>query len=121
MTPRPIARGAAGFELSPTFTLGTALAWLGHNCPGLCPEPAVGSRATVWIRRLPCSTEAWTQTLVEFAITDPTWSRELVQGLAGDVNRCVRTDRIRVRARTEDERARFLEALARRRDPLGAR
>lgn len=100
----------------PSFTLATALVLLGHNCPGGCPRTATECRAAVWFVRLPDDTRStWTRTLVEVAFLDvPRWGTRS-RYLIGAINECVRPDHLRVRARTEQERAALVVALADRR------
>ncbi|WP_375503491.1 hypothetical protein [uncultured Jatrophihabitans sp.] len=107
---------------SPSFTLGTALVWLGHTCSGQCPPAVLDSRADVWFQRLPDrATGLWTTTLVDVEFE----TRSLLDGQRRDItrriNHCVRADHIRVRERTAVERATFVAALVARRNSAGRR
>jgi hypothetical protein len=93
-------------ERSPSFTLGTALALLGHDCPGTCPQEATGHHAAVWFAHLPDTFEqdcVLTQVEVDFGGVP--WSGLLARWYLRDINRCVQADRLYVR-----ERSRSLDA-----------
>lgn len=116
MRPQPAPPASADVRRSPSFSLGTALLWLGHDCPGLCPPTAVDARAAVWFLHLPDRTVAtWTKTLVDVDFQDTLWSDGERDELLSGINHCVRADKLRVRERTAAERATFFAALAARR------
>jgi hypothetical protein len=89
-------------ERPPSFTLGTALALLGHHCQGICPGQAVHRSALVWFDHLPVtSTEHQIQTLVEVDFGAVPWTRFHTDALLAAINLCVHPDRIAVRRRLE--------------------
>ena len=92
-------------QRSPAFTLGTALVWLGHDCPGDCPPDVSARPAEVWfVRANGTASHTWALTIVDVDFTaSPQDSR---QDLLEQVNDCVRPDRIRVRHRSTPERSR---------------
>jgi hypothetical protein len=109
----------ANLQQSPSFTLGTALVLLGHNCTRLCPSAALKCRANVWFIHLSQATDsAWTTTLVDVEFAAPEWPESRSRGLVSRVNDCVRADHIRVRARSAVQRGVFLAALDARRPTL---
>lgn len=102
-------------DRSPSFTLGTALVLLGHDCRGRCPDAAVSHRARVWFQHLaPGPHRTWTTTLVDVEFLGGPPSDPRRHGLLGEVNDCVRVDHIRVRERSAEERRGFLVALGAR-------
>jgi hypothetical protein len=106
----------ANLQQSPSFTLGTALVLLGHNCTGLCPSVAVKCRADVWFIHLSEATNsAWTTTLVDVEFAAHEWPESRSRELVSRVNDCLRADHIRVRARSTVQRGLFLAALDARR------
>jgi hypothetical protein len=83
---------------SPVFTLGSALRWLGHDCPDhQCWEPVGTLTASVWfLRRGP---HFPTYPLI---LLDPTEIGKLLartRPLIDEVDRCTRGDAIQVRHR----------------------
>jgi hypothetical protein len=87
-------------ERSLSFTLGTALAWLGHECPGTCPREAIGHRAAVWFTHLPETLDPHSRlTLVEVDFGVAPWSGLRRKSMLREINHCVRPDRISVRER----------------------
>ncbi len=99
-----------------SFPLGTALLWLGHDCPGACPSTINNARAVVWFLHLPERMVAtWTKTLVDVDFEDRPWPDSERHELLVQLNHCVRADNIRVRERTDAQRAAFCAALGTRR------
>jgi hypothetical protein len=87
-------------ERSLSFSLGTALAWLGHDCPGACPREATGRLAAVWFSHLPETLgKHAVLTLVEVDFGAAPWSALHGRALLRRINACVRPDRISVRER----------------------
>ncbi|MEP6482400.1 MAG: hypothetical protein ABJA94_10385 [Rhodoglobus sp.] len=106
-------------QRSPTFTLGTALMWLGHECRGHCPLDFVQRRANVSFLHLPDHMIAiWNRTLVEVEFGNDTLPAGNRAEALSQVNRCVRADHLRVRERTAVERALFFAALVARGRPI---
>jgi len=87
---------------SPVFTLGSALRWLGHDCPDhhYCWEPVGTLTAFVWfLRRGPRFAAYPLETLI---LLDPTEIGKLLartRPLIDEVDRCTRGDAIQVRHR----------------------
>jgi hypothetical protein len=89
------------------FTLGTALAWLGHECPGDCPQNVTGRRADVWYTVVDGTDRArWAETLVDVDFVNS--PEHLHLDSLVEINDCVRSDRIRVRDRTAPDRMALL-------------
>jgi hypothetical protein len=87
-------------ERSLSFSLGTALAWLGHDCPGACPQEITRHQAAVWFAHLPAALgQHGVLTLVEVDFGAAPWSGLHRQALLRRINACVRPDRISVRER----------------------
>jgi hypothetical protein len=109
-----VHRPANVITRSPSFTLGTALLWLGHDCPGGCPPIASNWRAEVWFVHLPdTSTRRWTKTLVDVDFADEKSTDGPGEELLRQINACVRPDHIRVRERSAAERARVNTEVSR--------
>jgi hypothetical protein len=67
----------------------------------------------VWFLHRPDRMVAtWTKTLVD---VDRPWPHAEQHELRGQLNQCVRADHIRMRVRTDAQRAAFIQALGRRR------
>ncbi len=83
------------------FTLATALAWVGHDCTGGCPDPARLLRADVWFIRRPRTrhVRATTLVVVDFfeglSHTTPLPDHAMLR----QVNHCTRPDNVVVRQR----------------------
>jgi hypothetical protein len=84
---------------SPTFTLGTALAWLGHECPGSCPVSGCDWRASAWFVQVPLAAGP-TWTLVDVDFLERPSSDDEVAVMLREVNQCVKREHIRVRERS---------------------
>jgi hypothetical protein len=101
------APSVAAGDVTPaaSFTLPTALSWLGHECSG-CQGLTTDWPATVWFMLLPtAANHLWTSTLVQVEVTRSPFSVAGVCRLLDEVNRCVRPDRIQVRpGRASDHR-----------------
>jgi hypothetical protein len=84
---------------APEFTLGTALAWLGHDCPATCVASAADMPAEVWFTNVGGGdSPAWTDVLIDNGHTSAPTPPSLV--VLADINTCVGRDRIRVHARS---------------------
>ncbi|MEO6885000.1 MAG: hypothetical protein ABI232_01755 [Jatrophihabitantaceae bacterium] len=80
--------------------MGTALAWLGHECPGTCPPEATGHHAAIWFAHLPDALDqSSVLTLVEVDFGATPWSDLRRNSLLHQINHCVRPDRLSVRER----------------------
>lgn len=99
LDPRPLRRAPT------SFTLSTALAWLGHDCPGDCPALTATCPAEIWFTRRGDTRDAWASAIVDvdFTAAPDGHGRDLL----GEINDCVRPDRIRVRDRSAFKRSRF--------------
>lgn len=93
--PRGVIRVAA-------FTLGTALAWLGHDCFGGCPRQVAQLRADTWhlphglqMDRASDARNPFSLVLVHFLDTSTTSAPH--HSLLRKVNHCTWPNRIRVR------------------------
>jgi hypothetical protein len=117
MLPQPEPQPATPeLARSLSFSLGTALLWLGHDCPGTCPPTITNARAAIWFLRLPDRMIAtWTKTLVDVDFDDRPWPDAERHDLLAQLNHCVGADHMRVRERTDAQRAAFIQALDRRR------
>jgi hypothetical protein len=87
---------------APVFTLGSALRWLGHHCPDhRCSQPIDALPASMWFLRrghpyFP------TYPLETLLVVDPTQTGQplaRVHRFIDEVNRCTRSETIRVRQR----------------------
>ncbi len=113
---QPEIPASKDIQRSPSFSLGTALMWLGHDCPGSCPSTLSNARAAVWFLHLPERTIAtWTETLVDVDFIDSPWPDAERDELLSRINHCVWADNMRVRQRTAVDRATFFAALTARR------
>ena len=102
------------------FTLGTALRWLGHDCPDhRCCEPIAAVPASVWfIRRGPLFGSSPMETLV---LLDPTNTGERIDEIIYEVDCCTRGEAIHVRQRHHSETQHDMIALAWRTVPTRTR
>ena len=102
-------------ERSPSFTLGTALLLLGHDCRGQCPRPVTNRRASIWFLHLPDRmVVSWIRTLIDVEFSDALPPDEGRAEMLSQVNFCVRADNMRVREQSAAERAAFFAALVAR-------
>ena len=88
----------------PAFTLGTALAWSGHECK-TCPILATEQRARMWLIDAPTGdTSVGMRTFIDVEFLDPAWSPDESIALMKGVNACTGRDRIQVQERSAAER-----------------
>jgi hypothetical protein len=99
---------------APVFTLGSALRWLGHDCPDcLGCEPIAGLNASVWfIRRGPAFRPSPLETLVLLDLPEIRESLERIDWIIHEVNCCTRGEAIHVRQRYNSENRDGVIALA---------
>ena len=107
----PAVDGPAGMERVCAFTLVTALAWLGHECPGDCPTLAATMRARTWFARRTSERDADVagvmSTLVVVDLSSECSDPAAVRQMLRQVNACAGRDHIQVRERARiDPRAR---------------
>jgi hypothetical protein len=82
------------------FTVATALAWLGHDCDGLCPALAICSPAELWFVPHPSSRHpSRQQSLIVVDVGDDSARAAEVRALLCEVNRCIGRRDIQVRER----------------------
>jgi hypothetical protein len=97
MMPSDRVNRLAGDARQPAFTVGTALRWLGHDCPGQrCWRPLESLDASVWflLDRQQSFALPKTRVLVELSITGVEVSH--VRRVFDEVNWCTRRDAIEV-------------------------
>jgi hypothetical protein len=104
---RPPVIGGPSAPPPPVFTLGSALRWLGHNCPHhCCSEPIDTLDASVWFLRRGQQFPTFPlQTLV--LVDPPTTGNPLagIHQMIYQVDCCTRGDAIQVRHRPRTLRA----------------
>ncbi|WP_424752773.1 hypothetical protein [Mycobacterium sp.] len=105
---------------APVFTLGSALRWLGHDCPDRrCSQPIDASPTSMWFLRRghPLPTYPLQAVLVvDLAETGEPLAR--THRLIDEVDRCTRGETIRVRRRHSSGNGLELIALQMNRTPL---
>lgn len=87
-----------GIQRVTAFTLGTALAWIGHDCFGGCPRQTFQLRADIWHLAAPPApgpNPIFDLVLVRFTETSP--ATPPLHALLRRVNHCTWKNRIRVR------------------------
>jgi hypothetical protein len=104
---------------TPVFTLGSALRWLGHDCPEhRCCEPIAALDASVWfIRRGPQFRPSPVETLVLLDLTETDEPPAHIDQIIHEVNCCTHGEAIHVRQRHSSENQEGLIALAWRSHP----
>jgi hypothetical protein len=104
---------------TPVFTLGSALRWLGHDCPEhRCCEPIAALDASVWfIRRGPQFRPSPVETLVLLDLSETDEPLLHIDRIIHEVNCCTSGEAIHVRQRHSSENRDGLIALAWRSHP----
>ncbi|PZS28058.1 MAG: hypothetical protein DLM58_17770 [Pseudonocardiales bacterium] len=89
---------------APEFTLGTALAWLGHHCADRCSVALDTLGATIWFIQQP--TSPWLlpdDTLIVLDLAPSVMSAVQIRRLLRQINACARADGLRVCALSGDD------------------
>ena len=82
------------------FTVATALAWLGHDCDGLCPAAAICSPADLWFVPHPSPRHPTRhRSLIVVDVGDDPARAADIRALLREVNRCIGRSHIHVRER----------------------
>jgi hypothetical protein len=91
---------SANLSKAPWSSLGAALAGLGHECTGGCPDLATESDAVVWfVRLLGTSGASSPRTVVEVEFIEAPFSGGQLRELLREINQCVQDEYIQVSAR----------------------
>jgi hypothetical protein len=90
---------------APVFTLGSALRWLGHDCPDRrCSQPIEALPAFMWFARHGHLLPAYPlETLLVVDLTKTGEPLARIHRLIDGVNRCTRGETIRVRPRCSSD------------------
>lgn len=102
---------------APEFTLGTALAWLGHHCIDRCSVTLDTLGAMIWFIQQP--TSPWLlpdDTLIVLDLAPSVMPAIQSRRLLRQINACAQADGIRVCARPGDDHAPALAPVARDRN-----
>ena len=92
------------YRPAPAFTLGSALLWLGHDCPDHCSQMIDGLTASVWfLRRGPHFLVRLPETLVLLDPTDTGKALAHIRRMIYGVDCCTRRGAIHVRHRRTGE------------------
>ena len=105
---------------APVFTLGSALRWLGHDCPDRrCSQPIEALPASMWFarRRHLLPAPPW-EALLVVDLTEIGEPLARIHRLIDQVNRCTRGETIRVRPRCSSDNGHDLIALQTNQTPV---
>jgi hypothetical protein len=109
--PPPGANDDERLVPAPAFLLGSALVWLGHNCPSECSKPIEDLAASVWfIRRKPVRRAGFEGKIV-VEVTGPPDVAARIRNAIRVVNDCAGADGIQVYGRRRNRGGRALILL----------
>ena len=105
---------------APVFTLGSALRWLGHDCPDRrCSQPIEALPASMWFARRGHLLPAYPlEALLVVDLTETGKPLARIRRLIDEVNRCTRGETIWVRPRCSSDNGHDLIAVLMNQTPL---